>query len=119
MYIKGRMSAGHSYSVIVKGEKCSEAYSLKFMENLFREEGKGFFDVRTCTLGLLCQGSIPSPLDRVRGSVLGAKAVQTLINHTSDDKPQVTNYIYIHIYIYILCMNNSITYKYIYSVICI
>ena len=46
-HIRARMAEGHTYSVILKNEYCSHTYGLEFMANLYREEGKGSFSVRT------------------------------------------------------------------------
>ena len=49
------MAEGQTYCVILKNEYCSQTYGLDFMANLFREEGKGSFSVRTwCVCVSLC-----------------------------------------------------------------
>ncbi len=66
--------------VVVRNEMCNDRYDLNFMENLFAEEGSGVFTVRTVKLGHLCQGDIPSPLDRVRAALFGGVACRFLID---------------------------------------
>ncbi|KNC78631.1 hypothetical protein SARC_08951, partial [Sphaeroforma arctica JP610] len=79
VHIKQRMAEGHKYSVVVRNENCSPTYTLAFMKNLYEEEGKGFFSVRTCRLGHMCQGLYPSPLDRVRAAQFAAFGTQELL----------------------------------------
>lgn len=55
------------------------------MANLFKEEGKGVFSVRTVRLGHMCQGLYPSPLDRVRAAQFAALAIQFLTDHMGKD----------------------------------
>lgn len=77
--------------ILVRNENCSANYDVTFMKNLFEEEGKPDprkpnqmdFSVRCNVLGHLLQGGAPSPLDRVRGSRLGAGAVKYLIRQMS------------------------------------
>eukprot|EP01134_Creolimax_fragrantissima_P000575 CFRG0575T1 len=78
--IKNRVERGGQYSVIVKNDKCSASYDLDFFTSLYTEESNQLFSVRDCSLGHLCQGMYPSPLDRVRSVQLAAFAVETVLN---------------------------------------
>mmetsp|Transcript_1108 Transcript_1108/g.1811 ORF Transcript_1108/g.1811 Transcript_1108/m.1811 type:complete len:779 (-) Transcript_1108:3118-5454(-) len=74
-------SKGHKrHFVIVRNEHCSSGYDLDFMKRLFSVEGTGYYTVRTVQLGHLCQGDTPSPLDRIRATLLGANSVEFLID---------------------------------------
>eukprot|EP00123_Amoebidium_parasiticum_P018421 comp24198_c0_seq1/m.44425 comp24198_c0_seq1/g.44425 ORF comp24198_c0_seq1/g.44425 comp24198_c0_seq1/m.44425 type:complete len:757 (-) comp24198_c0_seq1:546-2816(-) len=74
--IEKRMECGGRYSVIVKNEYCSDTFNLDFMYALYQAEGKGKFTVRQCSLGHLCQGLNPSPLDRIRSAKLAARSIE-------------------------------------------
>ncbi|KNC87425.1 hypothetical protein SARC_00462 [Sphaeroforma arctica JP610] len=87
--IRNRVSRGGQYSVIVKNDKCNASYDLDFFTSLYSQEAQGKFSVRDCSLGHLCQGMYPSPLDRVRSAQLAAFAVETVLKslNESGDKP--------------------------------
>jgi 6-phosphofructokinase 1 len=53
----------------------SHVYNTDAVSNIFKAEGKGFFDSRTAILGHLQQGGIPSPLDRIRATRLAVACV--------------------------------------------
>jgi 6-phosphofructokinase 1 len=62
--------------VILRSENCiPSVYSTKFISEMLRAEGKGFFDSREAILGHLQQGDVPSPLDRIRATKMAVKAI--------------------------------------------
>lgn len=70
--------AGKRLSLVIRNEKANPLYTTSFMADLFEEEGKDLFDVRTSILGHMQQGGNPSPFDRIQATRLAARCVQYL-----------------------------------------
>ena len=73
--MKGPIKRG----IVLRNEKSSANYTTEFVANLYSEEGKGTFDVRTVTLGHIQQGGAPSPFDRSYGMKCGSLAVSHIV----------------------------------------
>src|SRR5690606_11413232 len=65
------------------GKPISSAYVMKVLEKELGEE------VRTTVLGHVQRGGTPSAFDRNLGTLMGAAAVQTIIEATPDTEPQL------------------------------
>ena len=63
----------------MRNERASENYTTDFLHNIYSEEAKDIFDVRTLTLGHIQQGGAPSPFDRAVGTKLGSIACKEMI----------------------------------------
>lgn len=65
--------------IILRTEKASAStYSTDVIFNIFKAEGKGYFDSRTAVFGHLQQGGVPSPLDRIRATRLAVSCIDWL-----------------------------------------
>lgn len=73
--MKGPIKRG----IVIRNEKSSENYTTQFVANLYAEEGRGVFDVRTVTLGHIQQGGAPSPFDRAYGTKCGSLAASHIL----------------------------------------
>eukprot|EP00039_Didymoeca_costata_P010243 m.137576 g.137576 ORF g.137576 m.137576 type:complete len:908 (-) comp14753_c0_seq1:201-2924(-) len=75
-YLRRKFAAGFNKAVLVRNEACSKLYDIRFMQQLFEQEGSRdlsrYFSVRNNVLGHLQQGNRPSPFDRVTAARLGA-----------------------------------------------
>ncbi len=70
--------AGKRLSLVIRNEKANPLYTTSFIANLFEEEGRDLFDVRTSILGHMQQGGNPSPFDRIQATRFAARCVQFL-----------------------------------------
>lgn len=69
---------GKRLSLVIRNEKANPLYTTSFMADLFEEEGKDLFDVRTSILGHMQQGGNPSPFDRIQATRLATRCVKFL-----------------------------------------
>lgn len=69
---------GRSFHLAVRNERASLGYTTDFLRQLFAEESRGLFDVRTLVLGHLQQGGDPTPFDRVQATRLAAHGIDWL-----------------------------------------
>lgn len=67
-----------SGKVILVNEKASKTYSVQIIAQMIAEAGKGKFESRHGVPGHFQQGTIPSPMDRVRAVRFATKAMQHL-----------------------------------------
>jgi len=89
--LKAGRQAGRRDSIVViaegardrHGKPISSAYVMKVLEKELGEE------VRTTVLGHVQRGGTPSAFDRNLGTLMGAAAVQTIIEATPDTEPQL------------------------------
>lgn len=82
--IAEKMIGGAQRYLVVRNEKASQNYSSEFIRQLFSEESKGAFSVRTNVLGHTQQGGNPSPFDRLFGAKMGARAVIFLLGQMKE-----------------------------------
>ncbi len=68
--------SGRQLYLVVRNEEASEYYSADVMGNIFEEEGRHLFDVRSVILGHAQQGGNPSPFDRT----LAVRLVNSAMN---------------------------------------
>ncbi|CAG8433262.1 4144_t:CDS:10 [Diversispora eburnea] len=61
--------------LILRNECVSDTYTTEVIANIFKTEGKGLYDSRTCILGHIQQGGAPSPVDRIRATRLAVKCL--------------------------------------------
>ena len=82
-FLRKKFGDNFKRAVLVRNESCSRLYKIGFMKALFEQEGmregETAFTVRPNVLGHLQQGNRPSPLDRVRGSRLGANCCRFIL----------------------------------------
>jgi 6-phosphofructokinase 1 len=75
-----RYQRGRHLTLMIRNEFANPIYTTSFMSELFEEESKGLFDVRTAVLGHQQQGGDPSPFDRIQATRLAAQSIDFLIN---------------------------------------
>lgn len=51
------------------------------LKNILQTESEGAYDVRMLILGHIQQGDVPTPMDRIRATLMGAKAIGVLIKN--------------------------------------
>lgn len=74
--------------LILRTENFNDNYSTDFMHRLYKEEGKGSFESRTCVLGHTQQGGTPSPFDRIMGTRYGIRAFKFLLEKANVHKSE-------------------------------
>lgn len=78
---------GKKLGVVMFSEKANMTYSVKFISDLFEEEGGDLFDVRQVILGHIQQGGNPSPFDRIYASRFASKSVVYIEEQIESDEP--------------------------------
>ena len=86
MLISG-FKEGKKLGVVLFSEKANETYSVKFISDLFEEEGGDLFDVRQAILGHIQQGGNPTPFDRIYGSRFASKCVTYIEEQIESGEP--------------------------------
>ena len=72
---RGQSRAG---KIILRNEKASKTYTTEVIANIIREEARGRFESRVGIPGHWQQGTVPSPMDRVRATRFGIRSLQHL-----------------------------------------
>ena len=81
---------GKRLGLMIRNERAHPVYTTDFMVRLFEVEGKELFDVRQAILGHLQQGGNPTPFDRIQGTRLAVRSIDSLIeNLESGEHPHV------------------------------
>lgn len=78
-----------SGKVILVNEKASKVYSVQIIADMIAEAGKGKFESRHGVPGHFQQGTIPSPMDRVRAVRFATKAMQHLESFAGMDPDDI------------------------------
>jgi 6-phosphofructokinase 1 len=79
---------GKRLGLMIRNEQANPIYDTRFIAALFEEEGGDLFEVRQAILGHLQQGGDPSPVDRILGTRLAAKANDFLIEKVCPAGPK-------------------------------
>ncbi len=69
---------GRRFHLAIRNEEASVGYTTEFLRQLFTEESRGLFDVRTMILGHLQQGGNPTPFDRAHAAQMAAYSIDWL-----------------------------------------
>ncbi|KAI8138761.1 6-phosphofructokinase [Fennellomyces sp. T-0311] len=69
--------------IILRTEGVSDAFTTDVISSILKHEGHELFDSRTAVLGHIQQGGTPSPMDRIRATRLGVRAVEFMELHTA------------------------------------
>lgn len=85
---RGQSRAG---KIILRNEKASSTYTTEVISEMIREEAKGRFESRIGIPGHWQQGTIPSPMDRVRATRFGVKSLQFLEQYAGKSKEEIAN----------------------------
>lgn len=64
--------------IVLRNEAVSKTYSTELLSRIFEEESGGEFDSRWTILGHLQQGTLPSPMDRIRAIRLAVLCVKRI-----------------------------------------
>jgi len=75
--------------VILVNEKASKTYNVQIIAQMIAEAGQGKFESRHGVPGHFQQGTIPSPMDRVRAVRFAIKAMQHLENYAGMDPDEI------------------------------
>ena len=76
-------------ALVLISNGASEQYSTQLFCSIYEAESDGVFSVRSSILGYLQQGGSPTPLDRIRGTMLAAHAANRLLSiRTEGSAPQ-------------------------------
>ncbi|CAI4220614.1 unnamed protein product, partial [Auanema sp. JU1783] len=82
--IATKMEKGVQRYLIVRNECANKNFTTDFVQQLFKEEGKGAFSTRINVLGHAQQGGSPTPFDRNMGTKLAARALEYLLTQIKD-----------------------------------
>lgn len=85
--LKKRFKKNRMMALIINTEQSNETYTTNQLEKIFREEGKGIFEIRKLVLGHIQQGDSPSPRDRILGAEYANKAFEVFLESTKSGKP--------------------------------
>jgi 6-phosphofructokinase 1 len=77
---------GKKLGIVVMSEGAFRYYDTDFVRRVMEAEANGTFEVRTAVLGHLQRGGVPSALDRVEGSRLGAHAARQIMSDIADGR---------------------------------
>lgn len=83
---KGQNRAG---KIILVNEKASKTYSVQIIADMIAEAGKGKFESRHGVPGHFQQGTIPSPMDRVRAVRFAFKTMEHLEKYAGMDPDEI------------------------------
>ena len=69
---------GRDIYLAIRNERANDLYTTQFLADLFAEESKGTYDVRTAVLGHIQQGGDPTAFDRLLAARLVNQAMREL-----------------------------------------
>lgn len=70
---------GKKLGIVIMAENAFPYYDTEFVRRVMAAEANGAFEVRSCILGHLQRGGVPTAFDRVQGSRLGAQAARQIM----------------------------------------
>ena len=82
--------SGKKLGIVIIAEETSPYYDTDFVRRVIDAEAAGAFDVRTCILGHLQRGGVPTAFDRIQGARLGARASQQIMEDIAAGRDHVT-----------------------------
>ncbi|KAF8983921.1 6-phosphofructokinase, alpha subunit [Entomortierella lignicola] len=77
--------------IIIRSQEASKTYTTDIVSAIIKEEGHQQFDSRTAILGHVQQGNSPTPMDRIRATLLAITSVDFLVEHAQKRSPQSEN----------------------------
>lgn len=83
---KGQNRAG---KIILVNEQASKTYTVQIIADMIAEAGKGKFESRHGVPGHFQQGTVPSPMDRVRAVRFGVKSLQHLESYAGMSRDEI------------------------------